>query len=303
MVAANGIQVASILAAVLNSLAAGQSSGSGPGPCKNGVRITKQQISAAKLKVTVDVFYDANCTTIFNHAVLTIVLTSASSLGITGQTTTYDPNGKAVAFGALVNTTKLGSPTTSVTTGSISLSRGGATVLAFGLSCSLSASNSCGFGGLTAIAALKQSLGVSADLQNFVASGKSSNGVVGMTAYSGALGGLKLREGPGTSWRVLGGKKVADFAGKFKESVNPKSLNVTGTIVLATGGSSGTIDTGQGSTTSASFDTRAGIGGGVVTQSRTGKRFATFSTDAVGAGSIDYSNGKTGDIVFYVITS
>jgi uncharacterized lipoprotein YbaY len=295
MVTANGIQIASLLAAVLASLSSGQSSASGPAPCKNGVRITKEQISAAKFKVTVDVFYDSKCTTIFNHAVLKLTLTSASSLGITGQTTTYDPSGKAVVFGALLNTTKLGSTTTSVTQGTISRSRGGPTALAFGLSCSLATKNSCGFGGIAATPGLTQSLGVSASLHNFVASGTANDGVVGMTAYSGPLGGLKLRQGSGTSWTVSGGSRVADFTGTFKEQVEAKALDVRGSVSLK--------DARLGATTSAGFNTRAGIDSGSVRQISSGKQFATFSTDAVGSGTIQYSDTSTGKIAFFIVTS
>lgn len=148
MVTANGIQVASILAAVLKSLTSAAAADAAA-PCKNGVEITKQQISVLKFKVTIDLFYDPACTTLFNHAVLVATL-DVDALGITGQTTTYDPNGKAVAFGTLTNHTQLGSTTTSVTQGTISKSRGGPSALAFGLSCSLANNNACSFGGVAA---------------------------------------------------------------------------------------------------------------------------------------------------------
>lgn len=295
MVTANGVQVASVLAAVLNALEAGAgSSASGPGPCNNGVRITKQPISSAKIKFTVDVFYDPNCKTLFNHAVLNVALTSASGIAITGQTTTYDPNGKAVAFGSLQNSTTLGSTTNSVTTGSISRSRHGQMALQFGLSCTLAQKNSCGFGGIVLLPGFGQSLGVTAALNDFVASGASS-GTVAMTAYTGSLNGLKLSSGTGNSWKISGGSKVTNLAGTFKEQVNAKSLNVTGSVVLK--------DLTLNATSSAAFDTRSGIGSGVVTQTSTGKQFGSFSTDAVGTGSMQYSDGSSGAIVFFIITS
>lgn len=294
MVAANGVQVASVLAAVLNSLAAGAgSSASGPGPCKNGVRITKQPISSTAIKFTVDVFYDVNCKTIFNHAVLNVALTSPSSIHIDGKTTTYDANGNAVAFGTLQNST---STTTghSVTTGSISASRNGTAALQFGLSCTFAQKNACGFGGIAPLPALSQSLGVTASLQDFVAAGPSS-GTVAMTAYAGSLNGLKLSSGTGNSWKISGGSKVTDLAGTFKEQVNAKSLNVTGSVVLK--------DHMLDATTSAAFDTRTGIGSGVVTQTSTGKHFGSFSTDAAGTGSMQYSDGSSSSIIFFIITA
>jgi hypothetical protein len=295
MVAANGIQVASVLAAVLNSLAAGAASpASGAGPCKNGVRITKVPISSARIKVTIEVFYDPNCKTIFNHADLNVALTSAASIHIDGQTTTYDPNGKAVAFGSLQNSTTLGTTATSVTTGSISRSHDGKNALKFGLSCTLANKNSCGFGGIAPLPAIGQSLGVTSALHDFVASGASS-GTTQMTAYTGSLNGLKLSSGTGNSWKISGGSKVTDFAGTFREQVNAKSLNVTGSIVLK--------DLTLNATTSAAFDTRSGVGSGSVTQTSTGKHFASFSTDAVGTGTVHYSDASTDPIVFFIIVS
>jgi hypothetical protein len=294
MVAANGVQVASLLAAVLNSLGTGAgSSASGPGPCNNGVRITKQPISSAKIKFTVDVFYDPNCKTLFNHAVLNVALTSASGIRIDGQTTTYDGNGTAVAFGSLQNSTTLGSMTNSVTTGSISRTRHGTAALQFGLSCTLAQKNACGFGGIAPLEVFGQSLGVTASLHDFVASGPSS-GTVAMTGYTGSLNGLKLVQGTGNSWKISGGSKVTDLTGTFREQVNAKSLNVTGSVVLK--------DPMLGATSSAAFDTRTGIGSGVVTQTSTGKHFGSFSTDAAGTGSMQYSDGSSSSIILFIIT-
>jgi hypothetical protein len=297
IVVANGIQAASILAALLNqlsgSIGAGQSSGSAP--CKNGVETSVVQISAAKVKATVDIFYDPKCTTLFNHAVLNITLLSASKLTIAGTATTYDTGGKAVAFATLSNQTTLGTPTLSVTTGSVALSRGGSQVFSFGLSCSYSAKNSCGFGGIAAVPQLPQSLGVSATIQNFVASGSSNTGAVALNAYAGAPGSLKLSQGSNNSWTIGGGSLVAGVTGGFFEVVDAKALNVQGALTVK--------DAQRDATTSTGFTTRKGIWGGMVDQTSTRKQFATFSTDAVGTGAIKYSDGSNGNIAFFIITS
>jgi len=302
IVTANGIEVASTLAAVLNALlAGGQSSATGPGPCNNGVRITKDQLSSAKFRVTIDAYYDPKCATIFSDAVLTVTLTSASSFDISGLMYTHDPAGKVVAYATLTNQTKLASTTTSVTQGNIRVKNGPSAQ--YGLSCSLATNNTCGFGGVVPIPSLKQSLGFVSSLQNFVASGSSKNGVVNATAYTGATDTLKLHQGSGTSWKISGGSRAGVLSGTFKEKVDAKALDVDGSVLLNTAGKPGVIDDGQAATTAVSFGTRSGIAQGTVRQTSSGKRFATFSTDAVGSGAIDYSSGSTGTIAFFIVAS
>jgi hypothetical protein len=138
-------------------------------------------------------------------------------------------------------------------------------------------------------------LGVSAAIGNFVASGSTDTGTVSLKAYAGAPGTLKLHRGPALSWTVAGGTLAAGVTGGFSEFVEPKALNVQGSLVVH--------DAQRDADTMAFFGTRKGIESGTVDQHSTRKHFTGFSTDAAGSGTIDYSDGSKGNIAFFIITS
>ncbi|HZZ00521.1 MAG TPA: hypothetical protein VFE36_13205, partial [Candidatus Baltobacteraceae bacterium] len=209
--------------------------------------------------------------------------------------TTYDKNGQAIAFGTLTNEMRASKILTSTTQGEISATKGGQKLLSFGMSCRLAKINSCGFGGIASVGPLNQSIGVSSEITNFVWEGSSNNGIIAMSAYTGALGALTLHKGSGDSWRIGGGTKVASLKGGFFETVDIEVLNVHGGLTLKDARADAAGSTG--------FDTRLGMMGGRVTQLSTRKTFAKFSTDATGSGSIDYSDASTGKIALFIILS
>ncbi len=292
---ANGIEAASLIAILLKSLGPSGAIAEATPKCRNGVETTTTVIGPQRVKVVIDVFYDPQCTTLLTHAVLHVGFTDARHMSvlIDGKATTYSSSGKPVAFATIAANGTLGATTQFTTTGGIALTRTGPAILTFGLSCTLASSNSCGFGGIATVSST-QSLGVSSSLHGFVASGTGS-GTVALNAYTGAPGSLSLVHAKDDTWKISGGSLAATQNGSFHESVKSASLNVSGSLNLS--------DSLANASTSANFGTRTGIGNGVVSQTSTGKSFATYSTDAAGSGEIHYSDGSTGDIVFFIITS
>jgi PBP1b-binding outer membrane lipoprotein LpoB len=297
IVVTNGIQVASLLAALVNAIVPRSSEAiDAAAQCKNGVETTVVQKSPETFEVTIDVFYDSQCTTRLSHALLNVGFFGLSKFYINGTQITYAKNGKATSYAKLTNTTTLGAKSTySVTQGTVALSQTGPSVLSFGLSCNLAQDNDCGFGGVVSIGSSKSEVGVEASLHNFVASGKSTNGLASLNAFQGKPGSLKLVQEPRVAWRIVGGTAVAALSGTFDENVNAQSFDVTGSVALH--------DDGADASTSDSFGTRTGIAGGKVVQSSTLQTFASFAADATGTGSIHYSNGSIGHIAFFIITS
>jgi hypothetical protein len=293
MAVANGIEAASLIAIVLKSYHVQGALAAAKPVCKDGVETTLTVVSPEQTILVIDVFYDPHCTTLLTHSTLNVTLFPSGNLTIAGKATTYSGSGKPVAYATLSTKGVLGATDQATTTGSISLTPTGPAVLAFGLSCTLAATNSCGFAGIATVSET-QALGVSSTLNGFVTSG-SNTGSVALRAYQGAPGALKLVRGAGNAWAISGGTLAATQTGSFVEMVNPNSLNVGGTLALS--------DSLAGANTTAAFGTRTGIGNGAVSQTSTSKQFASYSTNAVGSGTIGYSDGSTGNIVLFIIVS
>jgi hypothetical protein len=291
---AEGIQVASLLTAVLQQLPLG--GGTLPsGACKDGVEITVTVLNPEQLKVVVDAFYDAACTARLAHALLKTTFFPSGTLVIDGASTAYDTRGDAVAYARFTtNGTVASTGAHAVTTGTVSRTPAGPAQLQFGLTCTLAATNDCGFGGVVAVASRSQSLGVAAALNGFTGKG-AANGTVSLKGYGGALGALTLKRGGGDAWTVRGGSLIASTAGTFDERVNQKGLDVTGHLHLK--------DPAANAGVSLAFGTRTGISHGAVDSLTPAKLYATFGTDATGTGSIAYSQGPGGRIVFFIIQS
>ncbi len=293
IVVAQGIQLASLLTAVLEQLPLG--GGTLPnGECKNGVETTIKVLNPEQLQVTIDAFYDPACKTRFAHASLKTTFFPSGTLVIDGTSTAYNTRGRAVGFAAFTTNGMVSSTGAhAVTTGTVSQKRNGPAALAFGLTCTLSSKNDCGFGGVVAsIPSLSQSLGVTATLDGFTGNGAAS-GTASLNAYTAAPDKLKLKQGSGDSWIVRGGKLVASPTGTFEENVNQKSLNATGKIDLK--------DTAANARVTLNFDTRSGISKGEVQSIAPAALESSFSTDATGTGAIAYSSGSAGRIVFFII--
>ncbi|HTX59196.1 MAG TPA: hypothetical protein VMH02_05910 [Verrucomicrobiae bacterium] len=293
IVLGEGIQAASLAAIAVATLNPQRRMHSAP-VCRDGVEYTVKPVNPEQYVVTIDVFYDAKCTTKLAHSVLDVTFFLPVELSFSGKVTTYDQAGKAVAYGTLSNKTTLGSATQSVTRGQLSRTADGPAVAAFGLSCTLAKKNACGFGGLVAVSQ-QQSIGVTAMLQNFVESGSASDGVVAMTGYTGTPASLALARGKGNAWVIRGGSVVADWNGTFTENVDAQSLEVDGTLAIR--------DSVAGADVAEKFGLRSGVADGSVGLASTGRRLATYATDAAGTGSITYSDKSTGNITFFIIRS
>lgn len=286
---AQGIQLASLLTAVLEQLPLG--GGTLPtGACKNGVETTIKVLNPEQLQVTIDAFYDAACKTRFAHASLKTTFFPSGNLTIDGTSTAYNTRGRAVGYAAFTTTGIVSSTGAhAVTTGTLSQKRNAPAQLAFGLTCTLSSKNDCGFGAVIAsIPSAAQSLGVAAILDGFTGNGAAS-GTASLNAYAAAPGKLKLKQGSGDSWVVRGGKLVASPAGTFDETVNQKSLNAVGNIDLK--------DTAANASVALNFETRTGISKGEVRSITPATLYSSFGTDATGTGAIAYSSGPGGRII------
>jgi hypothetical protein len=290
---AEALQVASLSTAVLEGLPLG-GGGLPTGKCVKGVKSTIQVLNPEQLQVTIDAFYDSACKTRFANASLKTTYFPTGNLEIAGTSIAYDTRGRAVAYATLsTNGTAGPAGATTVTTGTLSQKRSGTPQLTFGLSCTLALKNDCGFGAVVAsISSTAQSLGVTATLDGFTGNGAAS-GTASIEAYSAAPGKLKLKQGSGNSWSVLGGKLLASPAGTFHENVNPTSLEATGNIALK--------DTKANANIALNFDTRTGISKGAIQTIAPPSPQSNFSTDATGSGAIAYSSGPGGLIRFFII--
>ena len=86
IVVAQGIQIASLLTAVLEQLPLG--GGTLPtGECKNGVETTIKVLGPEQLQVTIDAFYDKTCKSRFAHASLKTTFFPSGTLMIDGTST------------------------------------------------------------------------------------------------------------------------------------------------------------------------------------------------------------------------
>ncbi len=296
MAVANGVQAASLVAVLLSSLGA---FATGPAPatapvCKNGVEVTIVPITPEKFAATIGLFYDPACRTLLARAQLTVLAFPGTSLAVTGTQTTYDRAGKAVGYGTISNATTLGTTTKAVTRGTLATSPSGPPVLSFGLTCTYASANACGFGGIVALGGQNQ-LGVTASIENFVASGSVNDGTVRVHGYTSSSASLRLAQGSGIYWTVGGGTLAASLTGTFTENVDPKAFAVDGSLALN--------DALLNATTTLTFGTRSGIGHGAVAETSSGKTYARFATNPVGGGTIHYSDGTSGNITLFIVTS
>ncbi len=264
------------------------------GKCKDGIESTIQVLNPEQLQVAIDAFYDSACKTRFAHASLKTTYFPSGTLIIDGTSTAYNTRGRAVAFAVFAtNGTASSAGAQLVTTGTMSQTPTGPAQLAFGLTCTLSSKNDCGFGAVIAsVPSRSQSLGVTATLDGFTGSG-AANGTASLNAYAAAPGKLKLKQGSGDSWIVRGGKLVASPAGTFDETVNQKGLNAVGNIDLK--------DAAANARVTLNFETRTGISKGEVQSIVPASPSSSFSTDATGTGAIAYSSGPGAGILFFLV--
>jgi hypothetical protein len=287
---AEALQVASLSTSVLEQLPLG--GGTLPnGKCKNGVETTINVLGPEQLQVTIDAFYDPACKTRFAHASLKTTYFPSGTLVIDGTSTAYDTRGRAVGYEVFAtNGTVSSAGAQTVTTGTVSRTSTGPAQLTFGLTCTLSSKNDCGFGAVIA----STSLGVTATIDGFAGNGPAS-GTATVKAYTAASGKLKLKQGSGDSWIVGGGTLVASTTGTFDENVTQKSLNATGNIDLK--------DVVANARVTLDFGTRTGISKGQIQSIAPATPYSSFSADATGTGAIAYSSGPGDRIVSFIIVT
>jgi hypothetical protein len=288
MAATNGVRAASLLTALLTLLTKPPRNSPAAITCNNGVETKVVTPNPGQLIAIVNLYYDPACVAPLAKSRTTVLL--GSPVTVSGSQTTFDPSGKAIAYGTISGTLALGSSaTTGTVTGSIARTKHGKPVMSFGMSCTLSTANACGFGAINDGIAKNADLGVVSDIDGFVGNG-SSSGTISLQAYAGKPGSLTLRQGKGNAWQVSGGKRVVAQSGSFKEKVVAKRFSVALNLALN--------DRLNDASAAVKLDD-AGISGHVIQRSN-GLTAANFTTSPLGFGSIQYSNGTTGPIVLFV---
>lgn len=295
MSATNAIRLASLFAALFN-IKTGEPLARPDTQlhCKHGVETSTTFPTPENIDVIVNLFYDPACKKPFVKSKFFAFVHLPNAVTVTGTQTTYALDGTAVAYGKISGTAHPNSTgNTAVFTGTLSRSQGGAPLMSFGLSCSVSSTgkNNCGFGAVNDLISRDKDLGVTSSLENFVGSGTSKDGTTALHAYAGKPGRLRLRQGPGLSWVVSGGSVVASEAGTFDEAVNARTFAIDLDLSLV----DGSIDAGS----TAKLD-RNGIAGTVL-QKTNALQAATFSTVPAGTGAIHYYDGSTGNIAFFFV--
>lgn len=300
MFAANGVRFASIFAALFRLSIYGNRAAalSTPAPvCKDGVEQITQLTPDGPI-FTIDVFYDPQCKVVFVKSKLSALINLANStVNLTGNATAYDRAGQAVGYGKITGLAKVqGSFSTTTITGDLSQTPSGPGVLSFGLTCTLQQktdSGSCGFGGLSNVPnASSTSFAVSTQFDNFVGTGRGS-GTVALNAYTGKAGSLSLKQGSGIAWNVIGGSHVVAQTGTFDETVNDKTFDVVVGLLLKDHRIDANVSNhlnGQGMA-------------GTVFQTSIGRAAASYETDPLGIGAIDYSMGSKGKILLFIVVS
>ena len=263
--------------------------------CSNGVESASNTISSTEVQAYERVFYDSTCSKLYQDIFLDLVATSQTAISATGTDTYYTSGGAVYDYTTLT----LAITVTSSSSGTISVqatdapSPTAAQTAAMGVACTLATGAvGCGVGGVVHEAAASQDLG--AVMSFNAAQGAASGGTVPVTingsgsSYSGSLNALSLSAGQFPNWAISGGSTIdtASFSGTltFTTGGNLVAMSITltdaaddGTVTLSAAGSPVTVS-------------------GTVKQTDTGQTLATFTTDAVGNGTITYSNGTTATI-------
>ncbi len=215
--------------------------------------------------------------------------TSASA---TGNITSYGATGAVTSYENLTLT--LGGVGTAAETLSVEIATAAnatsKAVSDVGMSCTMSASLACGIGALNHDAAADDDLGATMLLTISAAAATGGltnvtlNGSVG--GYTGSLNSTILSQGVFPAWNISGGT-VSDTA------------TISGTVSMTSAGAatSGTVSvTDSADHGSAAFTASISGGTGVITDTATPTTVATFTVDASGNGTIQFSDGTTGKI-------
>ena len=215
--------------------------------------------------------------------------------------TRYGANGTVATYETLVlsmtftDTTLSQLSSLSVDVTSIANSVNGPSLGSYGVACGLTgASNglTCGLGAVANVASLSLEQGFTLGLTGSEST-SSVQATITAQAYQGALNALSLSQGSFPAWTIAGGTLLdsasATIAATYAPNGTPTSLAFTMTDA-------------QDQATVTLAATPSGITG-TIAQSATGATVATFAIDALGNGTIAYSNGTQGQIEDYLIVS
>ncbi|HVA38448.1 MAG TPA: hypothetical protein VNJ51_12640 [Candidatus Dormibacteraeota bacterium] len=273
------------------------------GTCNGGVEGSVVQTSATTATFTFQAFYDVSCQTLESTLVWNAAQTSALALSGPGNATYYGTSGSVIGYalfqlaGAFTDTSYTQLAQLSLDVTSLEQTVGGPSLGSFAVACGLGSQPNglaCGLGAVANLASLSQSYGATMTLSGSsaaTASGTSVQASATAQAYLGTLDALTLTAGAFPAWTITGGSQVDQASGSLTALYDANGLPAS---------LSETITDSQDQATISVTANASGISG-TVTDTQTGATVATFTVDAMGFGTIAYSNGATGQIEDFVI--
>lgn len=269
-------------------------------PCTSGTVVSTNSTSPTTVTITVQSYYDQLCTALEGTLVWNVTVNPPTSVSGPATMTRYATSGAVVTYETLTlsmtftdsKLSQLSQLSVDVTT--IANSVNGPSVGSYGISCGLVGTSSltCGLGAVTNVSTLSVEQGFTLGLTGS-GSASSVQATITAQAYQGALNALSLSPGAFPAWTISGGTLLdsasATVAATYASNGTPTLLAFTMTDA-------------QDQATVTLAATPSGISG-TIAQSATGATVATFAIDALGNGTISYSNGTQGQIEDYLIVS
>jgi hypothetical protein len=265
--------------------------------CANSSESATIAVSSTEEQVYSRTFYDAACTELFIDSYIDVVATSSTAASASGTLTTYSTTGSVIDYATVtLSLTVLGS------SGTVTLRETDASnvtsppTASVGVSCGISGSAlTCGGGATASVASLSEDVGDTLTLagtNTTVVGGAKITMNGSVAAYLGGLGKLTLAAGTFPTW-TIGGATSTD-SGTYSGTFGYTTAGALTSAALSLG------DPADDATVT--IATSAATISGSITQTDSGKVYASFTTDTAGNGTITYGNGTTATIVNWQIT-
>ncbi|TAM56601.1 hypothetical protein EPN52_13670 [bacterium] len=270
------------------------------GTCTSQTVTSMNQTSSTTATITVQSYYDQSCTSLEGTLVWNLTVNSPTSVSGPATMTRYAASGSVVTYETLslsmtfTDTTLTQLSQLSVDVTSIASSVNGPSIGSFGIACGLTGASSltCGLGAVANMPSLSVEQGFTLGLTGSE-SASSVQATITAQAFQGGLSALTLSPGTFPAWTISGGALLdsasATVAATYASNGTPTSLAFT-------------MTDSQDQATVVLVANSSGIAG-TIARTDTGATVATFTIDALGNGTISYSNGTQGQIEDYLIVS
>lgn len=257
--------------------------------CENGQDETVSSVSGNTASITIEIYYDANCTTLESELVWTATESATASGDVlTGPATytAYASNGTTVSETASAQVTLYtsGSGENATTTGVgilfTNIEQGGASIGSAGVACLLA----------TEVCSIAAVSSASTGSTGVVVTGAASVSSMSMQFSTYAGSSLTIAQATFPDW-----------------TITPAS-DLTGSDTITGGASSGggftlTLTDSTNDVTVAVTGTAAGTVSGTLTQTGSTTALATFTIDSSGDGTLTYAGGTQVSIEDYIVQS